>query len=149
MFAKEGVSPLIGTVLLISFGIAFTLIIVNIDFLNPCSNLVIEISENPEPCYDPEEMRISMVLEHKRGADLVGVSYRIYDGADFAENDFYEFSLKKNNVEKLGLPYNMQVDAKDIEKVTVNPIVRSSNKKKECKKPSVQIILFDVPFCGN
>ncbi len=149
MFSKEGVSPLIGTVLLISFGIAFTLIIVNIDFLNPCSNLVIDVSENPKPCYDSDEMRLNMVLAHKRGAEIVGVSYRVYDGTDFAENDFFEFRLKKDNIEKLSLPYNLQENVEDIEKVTVNPIVKSSNKQKECKKPSSQIILFDVPFCSN
>ncbi len=146
MYSKKGVSPLIATVLLISFAVALATVIVNLPIFGPCANLNLIVRDDPPVCFEENHDRINMMIENNGKYNIMGFKTSII-GSKEVENTNIQFDLPSHSTEKLVLPFNEENESGIPTEVTLWPVLNRSGQSFPCEGDAGRIRMSPIPIC--
>ena len=156
---KNGISPLIATVLLIAFAVALGTMIMNwtINLPDPdeekssgseCDGVMIEIhsiEDVPVLCRSREGSKLIFILGNIGNKDITAIKLRLLDSKTF---DIFErtinYNLKVNDITKREESYVIKDDLNM--QVTITPLVKSENGD-NILCPAKELVYEKIPLC--
>jgi len=150
-FNKRGVSPLIATVLLISFAVALGSVVLNwgrnLDIAKPgdvCSGVSIKIRsiDNSQVCYSAsgDNGYINFIIDNSGNKDVDGLGIWITGEKGTKLLDFNEFSIKKGELldrKDDSVKYNSDING-IIKHIQFFPKIKTDNSIEICARNSVK-----------
>ncbi len=134
LFSKKGVSPLIATVLLITFSVAVGAVIMTYSgSLGECGTVVLNVAkvdDNPKVCFNDETGTIEVTLENGP-KEALGKFKLTLQGTRNVDNRDLEFFLGKSETKKLNIPYDQSLLG-NLEKVKIIPIINNDGEELVC-----------------
>jgi flagellin-like protein len=149
MYSKKGVSPLIATVLLISFAVALATVIVNLPIFGPCANLNLIVRDEPPippVCFEENHNRINLLVANNGKYNIMGFKASII-GSRKVENTNIQFDLPSHAQEKLVLPFNEENESGTPTEVTLWPVLNRSGESFPCEGDAGRIRMSPIPLC--
>lgn len=139
--SRQGISPLIATVLLLAFAVAIGTMIVSylIDASNAdsCRNVQIALESSAHACYSGGH--VSFIIANQGDKAITGVVVRLIGtGQDVTEHDV-PLSLASASATKIDVAYQV-VDPQGVS-VTVIPKILSGGNEKACTSNALQMTL--------
>jgi len=139
-FNKRGVSPLIATVLLISFAVALGSVVLQWGKSLPISNLgdicsgvamKIRSVNGAEVCYSGsgQDAYINFILDNNGEIDIEGLQIHMLGEKGIKTSNFDDFSIKKGNLLDINdnsVKYDFNANG-DLNRVKFNPIIKTEN----------------------
>ncbi|MBS3102567.1 hypothetical protein J4458_03900 [Candidatus Woesearchaeota archaeon] len=155
-FQKRGVSPLIATVLLVSFAIALGAVVMNwgrnIDLSNPddkCSGVEIKVRKtNHEVCFggSGDKAHINFILDNTGTVNIEGLGIWIVGTKGTKFNDFNNLKIKKGellDIKDNSIPYDFDVYG-GIKQVQFIPKIKIQDAIDICPKNAIKAEKIDV-----
>ncbi|MBI3032762.1 hypothetical protein HYY69_04765 [Candidatus Woesearchaeota archaeon] len=133
-FRKKGLSPLIATVLLITFSVAVGAVIMTYSgSIGECGTVILNVAKvegNPKVCFNDETGTIEVTLENGPKEEL-GKFKLTLQGSRNVDNRDLEAFFGKSETKKLNIPYDQSLLG-NLEKLKITPIILNDGKEQVC-----------------
>ncbi|MBI2650922.1 hypothetical protein HYX01_00430 [Candidatus Woesearchaeota archaeon] len=160
LFDKRGVSPLIATVLLISFAVALGAVVMNwsrnLDISKPndkCADVSIKMRNigSYEMCYSGSGKNgyINFIISNDGKTNVEGISIWFIGEKGTRLSDFDQLSIKKGEIlgiKDKSVPYDFGIHGK-IKQVQFIPKIKVQNSTEICSASSIKVAKIGI--CGS
>ena len=133
-FNKKGVSPIVATVLLITFAVAVGAVIMTYSgSIGECGTVVInvaQVQDKPKVCFNDKVGSIEISLENGPKQELKKFKLTLQGTRNTDNRDLEQF-FGKSETKKLVIPYDQSVLG-NLEKVKIIPVMSDKGEEKIC-----------------
>ncbi len=154
---KKGISPLLATILLVSFAVSLGVFVISIlpmiingNNQELCLNARVELKEVNNIinlCYDKKDNSLKGIFVNSGTVDVIGFKLIIIGDKDSTSIEI-EKNLKPQDlfdVRNTGIKLNKEIG--NIIQVDIVPIVNENNNKVICSEKSKKMSYTDIPNC--